>query len=155
MSLRRLLAGLALLAGVLIVIVVLRGGGDDPEGTTERGLRGFPVRGSLANDTDAIDGAVAAWRKKIKKDEEDKDDDRDAEQRARDARRPDPDDDVAVLWIGRVDDDDVAILESRGLAAEVTRDHGLGGWFLSGERLRYEDFRGEYAIAVGDSILTP
>jgi hypothetical protein len=154
---RRILAGLALIAVVIVAVVIVRSGGDDePASETVRGLRGFPVRGSLAGDRGAIDAAVAEWREEIADDAGDDDDDDDPEERARTARRPDADDDVAVLFIGRADDrEDVAILESRGLVAQLERRRGAEGWFLHAERLREEDFRGEFPIAVGDAILVP
>lgn len=156
MSLRRIVAALAFLAVVVVAIVVVTGDDDKPEGETVRGLRGFPLRGSLADDTAAIDAAVAEWREEIVEGKEDDEDGDDAEERARAARRPDPDDDIAVLWVGRADDrDDVAILESRGLAAELERERGGKSWFLRGERLREEDFRGEFPIGVGESVVAP
>src|SRR4051794_572919 len=159
MSFRRVLAVVVLLAIVIVAIVLVTGRGEEPEGQTARGLRGFPLRGSLANDTEAIDAAVKEWRDEIAEDEaedEEDDDGKDAEHRARDARRPDEDDDVAVLWIGQVDErEDIAILESRGLAAELERRRGGGSWFLRGERLREEDFGGDFPIEVGESVLVP
>ena len=144
---------------MIVAIVLVTGRGEEPEGQTERGLRGFPLRGSLANDTDAIDAAVKEWRDEIaedKADDEEDDDGKDLAHRARDARRPDEDDDIAVLWIGQVDErEDIAILESRGLAAELARRRGGDSWFLRSERLRDEDSGGDFPIEVGESVLVP
>jgi hypothetical protein len=159
---RRFLIGLAVLAIAVVAVVLVTSRGEDPEGQTELGMNGFPLRGSLTDDTKAIDAAVAEWRAEIAEDEEEAEDDDDddgdsPETRARNARRPDPDDDITVLWIGRADErQEVAILESRGLLAELTRREASGGWFLSGERLRTDDdFRGFVPIGVGDAILAP
>ena len=144
---------------IVAIVLVKGGGGEDPKGETVSGLRGFPLRGSLANDQDAIDAAVKEWREEIADDEADEDEDddgKDLEQRARDARRPDEDDDIAVLWIGRADErEDIAILESRGLAAELERRPDGESWFLRSERLRDEDSRGDFPIEVGESVIVP
>ncbi|MDA0171385.1 hypothetical protein OJ998_19960 [Solirubrobacter taibaiensis] len=160
---RRLLIGLVLLTAVCIVAVFIAArGDDDPKGDTERGAPGFPLRGSLAGDTEAIDSAVAAWREETAEDAEEEAEDEDEEDddatRERHARRPDAGDDVAVLWIGRVDErEEVAILESQaGLLAALTRRDSSAGWFVRSERLRGEDdFRGSVPIGVGDAIVTP
>ena len=83
---RRLLIGLVFLTFVVIAVVFVTSRGDDePKGETERGAPGFPLRGSLAGDTEAIDTAVAEWREETAEDakeaEEDDDDDDDAETR--------------------------------------------------------------------------
>jgi hypothetical protein len=159
---RRLLIGLAVVVVAVVAIVLLTSRGEEPKGQTERGMPGFPLRGSLKDDTKAIDAAVAEWRAEIAEDEaeaeEDDDDDGDSPKaRTRNARRPDPDDDVTVLWAGRADErEEVAILESRGLLAELTRGQTSDGWYLSSERLRTDDdFRGLVPMGVGDAILVP
>ena len=155
---RRLLIGLAVLVLAVIAIVLIASRGEEPTGETERGSRGFPLRGSLADDAEAIDSAVAAWREEVAEDEAEEDDDgEDPDARARTARRPDPDDDIAVLWIGRVEDEDVAILQSQGgLLAQLTRREDRGSWFVGAERVRTEnDFPGNVPIGVGDAVLTP
>ena len=162
-AMRRLLIGLVLLTVVVIAVVFVTSRGDDePKGETERGAPGFPLRGSLADDTDAIDTAVAEWREETAEDakeaEEDDDDGDDAETRDRHARRPDSGDDVTVLWIGRVDErEEVAVLESQGgLLALLTRRESGSSWFVRSERVHTgNDFRGNVPIGVGDAILTP
>ena len=106
--------------------------GEDPEGETVRGKpgQGFPLRGSLADDTDAIEGAVSAWREESE--EPDEDDEAGRDDPLRDAR-PDEDDDVAVLWAGRADERlDVVILKSAEMVAQVTRGSD-GLWDVEGE----------------------
>jgi hypothetical protein len=85
---RRLLIGLVLLTIVCIasVFIAARRQDGDPQGDTEPGARGFPLRGSLADDNDAMDAAVAEGREKTKKEAEEDD----ADSRKRQARRPDP-----------------------------------------------------------------
>jgi len=160
---RRLLIGLVFLTVIVIAVVfVISRGDDEPKGVTERGAPGFPLRGSLADDSEAIDTAVAEWREETAEDakeaEEDDDDGDDAETRARHARRPDESDDVTALWIGRVDErEELAILESQeGLLAALTRRESGSSWFICSEQVRTgDDFRGNVPIGVGDAILTP
>ncbi|MDA0184176.1 hypothetical protein OJ997_27960 [Solirubrobacter phytolaccae] len=159
---RRLLLGLAVVGVAVVAVLLLTSGGEDPKGETELGARGFPLRGSLAKDEKAIDSAVAEWREEAAEDEqeaeEDDDDDGESpETRERRARQPDPDDDVTVLWIGTVDDEQLAILESQGgLLAGLTRRESSDGWFVDAERVRTEgDYPGDVPIGVGDAILTP
>jgi len=118
----RLFLAAAVAAAVVLVVVVLRAG-DEPV-RLERGLpeRGFPLRGSLAGDGDAIDDAVQAWRENRGDPVEDEEDEE---------RRFDEDDRVAVLWIGRVPDRDVALLEQDGLVAEVRRREDRDDWVVA------------------------
>ncbi len=95
---RYLVAGLATVAVGVVLVLVLRGG-DAEKGETVLGkpARGFPLRGSLAADDEAIAAAVSAWRERAKED-----DDEDEADDATDNLRPDEDEDVLVLWAGRV-----------------------------------------------------
>lgn len=122
MDLRAPRTRLLLLAAATLVVVaavlVLRGGDGDVR--IERGLadRGFPLRGSLADDRDAIEDAVEAWREDRGEPVEDDEDEE---------RRFEDDEEVAVLWIGRVPDRELAILEQDDRIAEVRRRED-GGW---------------------------
>lgn len=116
MDLRAPRTRLLLLAATTLLVVaaflVLRGA--DGEVRLDRGLAdlGFPVRGSLAEDRDAIDGALEAWRENRGDPVEDDDDE---DRRFREDRR------VAVLWIGQVSDREIAILEQDDRIAEIRR----------------------------------
>src|SRR3954454_16978186 len=100
----RLLAALAVVAAAVAVVVVVLVLREDDDHSTLRGDvgAGFPLRGSLKDDDDAVDGAVGAWR-----------------DQSRDSSRLD--DEITALWIGRIGPQDVAILSDRDHVAEVLR----------------------------------
>jgi hypothetical protein len=137
---RRFLVGLAVLALAVVTIVLVTSGGDeDPTGETLRGLPGFPLRGSLAGDPEAIDGAVATWRTEIEDGDEQPGD-------------PEPDDPITVVWIGELPSGlYIAILESDGLLAELARFED--GWTVRDERLR--GWGNRSPIAINHSIVVP
>lgn len=155
---RRLLIALAVLVvAVVAIVLVTSRGGDEPTGDTQRGLPGLPLRGSLARDKKAIDSAVAEWREDVAEDAEEEDDDADADERLRRALSPKPDDDIAVLWIGRTDErQEIAVLEHRGLLVLMRRPSAERGWFISARRVELaQDTRGALPLAVGDAVIVP
>lgn len=133
---RRLLILLAVIVAVNAVafIVIFSRDGVEP-GKIARGLPGYPLRGSLKDDQEAIDGAVVTWRETGK-------------------QPPGPDDPVHVLWIGEAPSGaDLAVLEHRGRLAELVRGEE---WELRDERLRgWDNGRGTLPIAIGNSIVVP
>ena len=144
----RVAAAGAVLVLVLLAVVLLRGGDDDRKGDIVRGApdRGFPLRGSLAEDDDAIAGAVDRWRQKVAKRSESDDDTT--------FHGPDASDDVTVLWAGRVDERDTVMLEGGDLVAELTR-QGQLGWGVAGTSLRDGDRTPDVPVAAGHSIVVP
>jgi hypothetical protein len=135
MSRRTIVLTIAVTAAVILSVVLLTGGdGDGGEGKVVRGApeHGFPLRGSLAEDDDAIEGAVARWRDK----------------------KGDPDDDVTVLWAGHAGDRDVVMLEGSDMVGEVTRSGQLG-WFVAGTRPSDPDDTSGMPVGAGHSVLLP
>ena len=139
-------AAVAVAVLVLLAVVLLRGG--DEKGEIVRGAshRGFPLRGSLAKDDDAIAGAVDRWREVVAKRSESDDDTT--------FHGPDADDDVTVLWAGRVGERDTVMLEGGDLVAELTR-QGQLGWGVAGTSLRDSDETPDVPVAAGHSIVVP
>jgi len=146
----RVAAAAAVAVLVLLAVVLLRGGDDDRgrKGEIVRGAshRGFPLRGSLAKDDDAIAGAVDRWRQVVAKRSESDDD--------RTFHGPDANDDVTVLWAGRVGERDTVMLEGGDLVAELTR-QGQLGWGVAGTSLRDSDGTRDVPVAAGHSIVVP
>ena len=146
----RVAAAAAVAVLVLLAVVLLRGGDDDRgrKGEIVRGAshRGFPLRGSLAKDEDAIAGAVDRWRQVVAKRSESDED--------RTFHGPDANDDVTVLWAGRVDERDTVMLEGGDLVAELTR-QGQLGWGVAGTSLRDSDGTRDVPVAAGHSIVVP
>jgi len=148
-------APVLLAAAVVVVAVlaflVLRGGDDDGgggKGEIVRGApdRGFPLRGSLAEDDDAIAGAVARWRKVTARRAESED--------PPTFEGPDPGDEVTVLWAGRVGHDDRVILEGGDLVGELTRTGQLG-WGVTGTSVRDPKETPDMPVEAGGSIVLP
>ncbi len=142
------LAAIAVAAALFFVL-----SGEDPEGETVRGKpgQGFPLRGSLADDTDAIEGAVSAWREASE--EPDEDDEAGRDDPLRDAR-PDEDDDVAVLWAGRADERDVVVMKSSEMVAEVTR-RPDGAWDVEGERRSDRSVLDSLPVGASGAVVVP
>ena len=67
---------------------------------------------------------------------------------------PDANDDVTVLWAGRVDERDTVMLEGGDLVAELTR-QGQLGWGVAGTSLRDGDGTPNVPVAAGHSIVVP
>ena len=147
---RYLVAGLVTIAVGVVLVLVLRGG-DAEKGETVLGKpgRGFPLRGSLAADDEAIAGAVSAWRERAEEDE-----DEDEADDATDDLRPDEDEDVLVLWAGRVGDRDVVMLE--GGEAIVAMQRGGGrDWYTSGESPRDSDRTTGMPVGTSNFVVVP
>ena len=147
---RSLVAVIAAVAVGVVLVLVLRG--DDAEkGEIVLGkpARGFPLRGSLAADDEAIAAAVSAWREEAKEDlDEDEADD------ATDDLRPDEDEDVLVLWAGRAGERDVVMLE--GGEAIVAMQRGGGrDWYASGETARDSDGTTGMPVGTSNFVVVP
>jgi len=126
-------------------------GGDDGGGAgrVERGdpAVGFPLRGSLAKDDKAIDGAVAAFRKATAKARKNENVDHTW-------LGPDANDRVTVLWAGRVDDRDQVIAEGGDEVAQITR-LGQLGWHVDGTSLRDPSRTRGMPLGAGSSVVVP
>ena len=148
---RYFVAGLATVAIGVVLVLVLRGGDDAEKGETVLGkpARGFPVRGSLATDDEAIAEAVSAWRERAAEDE-----DADEADDATDNLRPDEDEDVLVLWAGRAGERDVVMLE--GGEAIVAMQRGGGrDWYASGESARDSDRTTGMPVGTSNFVVVP
>ncbi|MCW2994708.1 MAG: hypothetical protein JWQ18_2203, partial [Conexibacter sp.] len=139
-------------AAVVAAAFLLAGcGGDEGGGAgrVERGdpAVGFPLRGSLAKDDKAIDGAVSAFRKATAKAKEDDGLDHTWQ-------GPDSNDRVTVLWAGRVNDRDQVIAEGGDEVAEITR-LGQLGWHVDGTSLRDPYRTRGMPVGAGSSVVVP
>ena len=107
-------AAIAVLVAALVVVLLCEAARRSvPAGRISEGGAGFALRGSLASDEAAIDAAVSAWRDRPEKEADDDDEAANDTPDPLAGRRPEPDDDVDVLWAGNVDRyTDVAILHS-------------------------------------------
>lgn len=119
-----LVAALGVLGLILLVVLVGRSGDDDPELRIVRGApsAGFPLRGDLAGDDDALRAAAAEWLEEDREDDDDVFGERDDEV------------EITALWAGRVGDDRAVILAHERTAALVTADHEHDGeplWSLN------------------------
>lgn len=119
-------------------------GDDDPDVEIVRGVpeAGFPLRGDLANDSDAIAGAADEWV------EEDDERDRDLLDDDRDLR-------ITALWAGRVNDEEFVVLANERHAALIgRRDEREPRWSLrTTVTIRDDDDPG--VVAFPNAILLP
>jgi hypothetical protein len=138
-SRKTLLLGVGALALVVLVVVLVTGGGPSPKIERGDGSR-FPLRGSLADDQDAIDDALKAWK-----------DGRGGPAKSRLARVTDAD--VHLLYAGNVGDRDIVIISqgSRLIAMHQPLDRG---WVVGGARENFEAFDGT-PVTIDDAVLLP
>jgi hypothetical protein len=139
-SRKTLLVGAGALVLVVLVAVLLTRG-DGRSLTIERGDgSAFPLRGSLADDRDAIDDALAAWK-----------DGRGAAANGRAARVSGAA--VHLLYAGRAGDRDVVLVRqgTRLIAMHRPLDRD---WVVGAARERFDAFDGS-PVGIDDAILLP
>lgn len=147
MSKRVLALAAAGAAAVVVAAVVLIGGGGGDAGEIVHGRPGFPLRGSLAHDDQAIGAAVAEWRKQSAEKAKDPDADHAL-------RGPDDDDTVTVLWAGHIADEDVVVAESDEEVGELSHQGSLG-WSLDGVTARDRLETSDVPVGAGGAMVLP
>jgi hypothetical protein len=126
----------------VLLVVLVTGGRDDPSPTIKRGDgSAFPLRGSLADDRDAIDDALKAWK------------DRRGGPAHGEVARIDDDEDVHLLYAGRIGERGVVVVSQgdRLIAMHEPLDRG---WFVGDAKAGFDAFDGS-PVLIDGAVLLP